>query len=82
MRCWRTQPAFVKPRSEVFWLMLEGNVFRAVAVHSKQGFYDYLQRNPLIDLRDHPGIPLDRLAKTKQLVHIPRPPDRSVLHRE
>ena len=25
----------------------------------------------MIDLRDHPGVPLDRLAKTKQVVHIP-----------
>ena len=25
----------------------------------------------MIDLRDHPAIPLDRLAKTKQVVHVP-----------
>ena len=30
-----------------------------------------MRRNPVLDLRDHPGIPLDRIAKTKQIVHIP-----------
>ena len=53
-----------------FWL-LEGNAFRAVAVHSKQSFADYLRRNPVIDLRKHPGVPLDRSVKTKQVVHVP-----------
>ena len=52
------------------WLF-EGNAFRAVAVHSKQSFVDQLRRNPVLDLHDNPGIPLDRLANTKQVVHIP-----------
>ena len=52
------------------WL-LEGNAFRAVAVHSTQRYADYQRRNPVIELRDHPGIPLDRVANTKQVVHIP-----------
>jgi GAF domain-containing protein len=50
-------------------LMGEGPIFRAVAVHSKQSFDDW-RRNPVIDLRDNPGIPLDRLVNTKQVVHI------------
>ena len=25
----------------------------------------------MIDLRDNPGVPLDRVANTKQIVHIP-----------
>src|SRR5262245_9217710 len=50
------------------WLF-EGNAFRAVAVHSKETFDD-LRRKPVIDLRDNPGIPLDRVASTKQVVHI------------
>ena len=49
--------------------LCEGPIFRAVAVHSKQSLYD-LQRNPVIDLRNNPGIPLDRLVKTKQVIHI------------
>ena len=52
------------------WLF-ERNAFRAVAVHSKQSFADHLRRNPVLDLHDNPGIPLDRLANTKQVVHIP-----------
>ena len=52
------------------WLF-EGNAFRGVAVHSEQSYADYRRRNPVIDLRDHPGVPLDRLAKTKQVVHVP-----------
>ena len=52
------------------WLF-ERNAFRAVAVHSKQSFVDQLRRNPVLDLHDNPGIPLDRLANTKQVVHIP-----------
>jgi GAF domain-containing protein len=48
----------------------EGPTFRAVATHSKQGYIDYLQRHPVVDLRDNPGILLDRLANTKQVVHV------------
>jgi GAF domain-containing protein len=49
----------------------EGPTFRAVAVHGKQDYVVYYRRDPVVDLRDNPGIPLDRLAKTNQLVHIP-----------
>jgi signal transduction histidine kinase len=48
----------------------EGHIFRAVAVHSNKQGYD-LRRNPVIDLRDNPGVPLDRLVNTKQVTHIP-----------
>jgi two-component system, NtrC family, sensor kinase len=48
----------------------EGHVFRAVAVHSNRQGYD-LRRNPAIDLRDNPGVPLDRVVITKQVIHIP-----------
>ena len=44
--------------------------FRPVAIHNKEMYDVYLQRNPVIDLRDNPGIPLDRLNRTKQVVHI------------
>ena len=50
----------------------EGPLFRSVAVHSKQQSYaDSWRRNPVFDLRDNPGGPLDHIAKTKQVVHIP-----------
>ena len=50
----------------------EGPIFRSVAIHSKQQSHaDSWRRNPVFDLRDNPGVPLDRVAKTKQIVHIP-----------
>jgi signal transduction histidine kinase len=48
----------------------EGHIFRAVAVHSNDQGYD-LGRNPVIDLRDNPGVPLNRLVAAKQVIHIP-----------
>ena len=48
----------------------EGHIFSAVAVHSNKQDYD-LQRNPVIDLHDNPGVPLDRLVNTRQVTHIP-----------
>jgi len=49
--------------------LFEGTAFRTVAVQGKEGF-DYLRRNPVIDLRANSGIPLDRIATTKQVIHI------------
>src|SRR5215813_46629 len=47
----------------------EGPVFRSVAVHSKHA--QSWRRNPVVDLRDNPGIPLDRLVQTKNVIHVP-----------
>jgi GAF domain-containing protein len=49
----------------------EGTILRAVAVHGKQNYADSWQRDPVIDLRDNLGVPLDRLANTKQVTHVP-----------
>ena len=49
----------------------EGAVFRAVAIHSKESYDDYLRRNPVIDVHENPGTPLDRVANSKQVLHIP-----------
>jgi len=49
----------------------EGPTLRAVAVHGKQIYADSWQRDPVIDLRDNRGVPLDRLANTKQVTHVP-----------
>ena len=51
--------------------LCDGPIFRAVAAHSKKMYVDFLQQNPVVDLREHPGIPFDRLTKTKQVVHVP-----------
>ena len=52
-------------------ILRDGPIFRFVAVHGKQTYTDFTLSNPVVDLRDNPGVPLDRLAKTKQIVHIP-----------
>jgi GAF domain-containing protein len=52
-------------------LLFEGSAFRAVAVQGEERYNDYLRRNPVIDLRENSGVPLDRIAKTKQVVHVP-----------
>ncbi|MGA8471638.1 MAG: GAF domain-containing protein, partial [Pseudolabrys sp.] len=51
--------------------LCEGPIFRSVAVHSKGGHADSWRRNPVIDLRDNAEDPLNRVANTKQVVHIP-----------
>src|SRR5262249_42054748 len=48
----------------------EGDAFRAVAVHGEPAYVEGWQREPVIVLRDHPGIPLDRLARTNEVLHI------------
>ena len=51
--------------------LCEGPIFQTVgAVHGQQGYAEYW-RHEVVDVRDNPGIPLDRIAKTKQVVHIP-----------
>jgi GAF domain-containing protein len=52
--------------------LYEGTQFRGVALHhSKQSYVDYWQRNSVIELKKHKRTPLDRLATTKRVVHIP-----------
>ena len=48
----------------------DGHLFRSVAVHSTKGHVDSWRRNPVFDLRENPGVPLDRVASTKQVVNI------------
>src|SRR5262249_37713344 len=48
----------------------EEDAFRAVAVHGETTYVEGMRREPLIVLRDHPGIPLDRLARTNEVLHI------------
>ena len=52
--------------------LYEGGIFRGVAIHhSKQSYVDFWRRNRVVELKNNPGIPLDRVANTKQIVHIP-----------
>src|SRR5262249_25586685 len=52
----------------LFLLEREG-VFRACAVHGETDYVDYWRREPVINV-DHPVIPLARLTRTKQVVHV------------
>jgi two-component system NtrC family sensor kinase len=48
--------------------LLEGDGFRAVALHnSPPAFADYVRRGLL---RPGPNVPLSRMARTKQVVHV------------
>jgi signal transduction histidine kinase/CheY-like chemotaxis protein len=49
----------------------EGDNFRAVAVHGDSGYADWYRRDPVVVIRDQPRSPLDRVIKTKQVIHIP-----------
>lgn len=51
--------------------LCDGSIFRTVAAfHRQQSYQDYWL-SQVVDVGDNPGIPLDRIAKTKQVVHIP-----------
>jgi GAF domain-containing protein len=51
--------------------LYEGTNFRGVALHhTKQTYVDYWRRAPIIELKKRPGMPLERLVNTKQVVHI------------
>jgi GAF domain-containing protein len=48
----------------------ERDDFRAVAVHGESDYADWTRRDPVIVMREASGTPLDRLTKTKQVIHI------------
>ena len=43
----------------------------AVAVHGEFDSANWFRRDPMVRMRDHSGSPLDRLVKSKQVIHIP-----------
>ena len=50
-------------------LLVEGDAFRHVALHgAPQAYLEERRREPVIRLR--PGSPLDRIRRTKQIVHV------------
>ncbi len=52
--------------------LYEGTNFRGVALHhSEKKYVDYWRSDPVIKVKRNPGIPLERLVDTKQVVHIP-----------
>ena len=52
-------------------LLREGGGFRGAATHGVSPEYGgWHQREPVIELRDHPHIPLARMARMKEALHI------------
>jgi signal transduction histidine kinase len=50
----------------------EGDVFRVAALHGAPTAYvEWRQRELMINVRDHPHIPLARVARTKAVQHVP-----------
>jgi signal transduction histidine kinase len=47
----------------------EGDAFRAVAVHGPP-VVEWLQRKPVVEVRDHSLLPLARVTQTKEVLHI------------
>jgi GAF domain-containing protein len=48
----------------------EGNGLRAVAKHGPANYLEFWRREPVIDLREHPHVPLVRTVQTKEVVHV------------
>jgi signal transduction histidine kinase len=52
-------------------LLREGDAFRGVETHGvPAGYAEWHERQDVIDLREHPDIPIARLARTKEIIHI------------
>jgi transcriptional regulator with GAF, ATPase, and Fis domain len=50
----------------------EGDTFRGVATYGvPMAYAEWLRRQPVIDLRHHPHIPLARIARSRKVLHIP-----------
>jgi two-component system, NtrC family, sensor kinase len=52
------------------WLR-EGGAFRAVATHGPPPIVEWIQQAPVVELRDHPHVPLARIAQTKEALYVP-----------
>jgi GAF domain-containing protein len=50
--------------------LLEGENYRAVAVQGERHYAEYYRANPLVEQKDTAGIPLDRVRRDKQVLHI------------
>src|SRR5262249_33636095 len=54
------------------FFLYELGVFRNVAQHGQQSkaYSEFLRQAPVVDIREHPNVPLARLAATKEIIHI------------
>src|SRR5262249_28996460 len=51
--------------------LLENQAFRAVAMHGPSRVVEWMQRQPVFELGDHPRVPLARVAITKEALQVP-----------
>jgi GAF domain-containing protein len=51
--------------------LLENDAFRAVAMHGPSRLIEWLKRQPVVELRDHPRVPIARVAITKEVLQVP-----------
>ena len=51
--------------------LLENDAFRAVAMHGPSRLIEWLKQQPLFELRDHPRVPIARVAITKEVLQVP-----------
>jgi transcriptional regulator with GAF, ATPase, and Fis domain len=51
--------------------LLENEAFRAVAMHGPSRLVEWMQRQSVFELRDHPRVPLARVAINKEVLHVP-----------
>src|SRR5262249_42974081 len=54
-----------------FLFLREGDAFRAVAMHGPPPIVEWMQQAPVVEPRDHPHVPLARIAQTKEALHVP-----------
>src|SRR5450631_3791663 len=50
--------------------LLEGDSYRAVAVQGERHYAEYYRTNPVVEVEDTTGIPLDRVRRGRQVIHI------------
>ncbi|HSP49982.1 MAG TPA: GAF domain-containing protein [Pseudolabrys sp.] len=50
--------------------LLEGERYRAVAVQGERHYAEYYRTNPVVEVEDTTGIPLDRVRRGRQVLHI------------
>src|SRR5262249_23952942 len=53
-----------------FLFLREGDAFRAVAMRGPPPIVEWMQQAPVVELRDHPHVPLARIARTKEALHV------------
>jgi GAF domain-containing protein len=51
--------------------LYENDAFRVVSMHGPSRLIEWLKREPVVELRDHPHVPLARVATSKEVLLVP-----------